>query len=294
MITTSWWVCGFLLIISSGNLYASRFSEADSLFSVGLYRDASIAYEQIAFAFSGNDSVIAEALLKKCNCLKAENHSEDIYHLLSRCKTTSLNDSLKAAVLFEQTLSAYLFGNYSVARKTIEPVLSLRTDPVMDLSSVFLYSLILDEQGEWATSKNNLASYFRRSEIISSSLRDSLLQELNVIYNPDLYPHLKKIKKARLLSMILPGTGQFYAGEITRGIVSLGLVALSGVYIYYDIIHELYVAGAAGFFLGETFYVGNVNQLNGIIIKKNQRKRNLFNATLSNQLSQLHKNIPAQ
>lgn len=278
------------MIISSGNLFATNFSEADSLFSIGRYRDASIAYEQIAFDHSDNDTIITEALLKKCNCLKAENRSQDIYTLLTRCKTNTISDSLKAVVLFEQTLSAYLFGNYSVARKTIEPVLSMRTDPEMDLSSVFLYSLILDEQGEWTTSKNNLVSYFRRAENIRPSLRDSLLQEINVIYNPDLYPHLKKIKKARLLSMILPGSGQFYTGQITRGIICFGLVALSGVYIYYDIIHELYIAGAAGFFLGETFYIGNINQLNGIIIKKNQHKKDLFNATLTNQLSQLHKN----
>ncbi len=287
----SWWVCGFLLIISLDKSSASSFREADSLFSAGLYHDAQIAYEFIAFENQDNELIIANALLKKANCLKAENHSDKVFQTLSRCKIDKLDDSLKANIYFEQSLSAFNAGNFNIARKTIEPLLSLNTNREMDLASVFLCSLILDELGEWAISKNNLISYLNRDTTISQSLKDSLKNNISLIYNPDLYPRLKKIKKARLLSMILPGSGQLYSGKPWKGVVAFGLVALSGAYVYYDIVSELYLAAAVGFYLGETFYVGNVNQVNAIIIKRNQHKIDHFNVVNKSELSQFYKKI---
>jgi TM2 domain-containing membrane protein YozV len=286
-----WLVCGFLLIISSGNLQAQTFRIADSLYAAGLYRDAGIACEQVAFDNSENNVLVTEALLRKCNCLKADNRISEIYLLLKRCDTPTLSDSLKSMVFFEQALAAYIDGNYAIARKSIEPLISLTNDPVMELSGVFLYSLILDETGNWEESKNNLLSYVRHSTVISDTQRDSLAENIAQLYDSSNYPKLKKIKKARLLSMLLPGTGQIYAGKSVRGLIVFSLVAASGVYVYYSIVNELYLAAAVGFYVGETFYLGNVNQLNGIVSNRNQHKKDHYNASVKLALSSLHNKI---
>ena len=149
MITISWWVLGFLLIISSNNLFATSIEQADSLFSLSLYPDACIAYERIIYEHPEDEFIRANALLKKSYCYKAERNYFLIDNLLNRCNINGLNDTLKSQILFEQAFACYMNEKFTLAKSRILPVFNLNTTPELDKASVFLYSLILNELNSW-------------------------------------------------------------------------------------------------------------------------------------------------
>jgi TM2 domain-containing membrane protein YozV len=279
------------LIISSNNSNATTFEQADSLFGLCLYPEACIAYEQIIYENPVNEYIKANSLLKKSNCYKAECHYSLIDNLLSRCNVNELNDTLKSQILFEQSLACYMSEKFTSAKERILPVFNINTTPELEKASVFLYSLILNELSSWEESKNNLISFLKRTEISDEKLRDSLIQEVNIMYQKKNIPKLKKIKTARTLSFILPGLGQTYAGKTGKGLISLSLVALSGTFVYFNIIHHIYTSSAVGLYLFSYFYIGNVNQLKTMVNKRNNNKKNKINAYLRSQLTKLNSQL---
>lgn len=279
------------MIISSNNLCAASFEQADSLTRLGLYQEACIAYEQIIFENPGNEALKANALLKKSYCYKAENQYFLIDNLLKRCDINKLNDSLKIHILFDQAFACYMSENFQQAKERILPLLNLNTTPETEKATVFLYSLILNELMSCEESKNNLISYLKRAEVKNENIRDSLIQEVNTMYHKKNIPKIKKAKTARILSFILPGSGQAYAGKTGKGIVSLSLVALSGTFVYFNLVDQIYSSTAVGVYLFSYFYTGNVNQTRDMVKKRNSKKKNIANSFLRNQLTILNNQI---
>jgi TM2 domain-containing membrane protein YozV len=282
------------LIISSNNLYAANFEHADSLFRLKLYPEACIAYEYIIFENPGNETIKALALLKKSSCYKAENNYALIDNMLNRCNVSDLNDSIKAQIFFARAWACYMNGNFEFAKDRILPIFNINTSPEIEKASVLLYSLILNEMGKWDESKNNLVSYINRIDIKDMNMRDSLLQEVNVIYQKNNIPTLKNIKTARTMSFILPGLGQTYAGKAGMGIISLSLIALSGTFIYYSIIDQIYASSAAGLYVFLYFYSGNITKLKPMVDNRNERKKEICNAALRIQLIKLNSQLIIQ
>lgn len=294
MIIISGWVFVSLSIISSSKASATTFQQADSLYRLCLYPEACIAYEQIIYENPNNESIKANALLKKSYCYKAQHNYSLIDNLLSRCDINRLNDTLKAQILFEQSLACYLSENFTHAKERIQPLISLNTSSELDKASVILYSLILNELNCWEESKLNMVSYLKRAEIKDTKTRDSLMQVVNTMYQEKNIPKLKKIKTARTLSFILPGLGQAYTGKAGMGIVNLSLVALSGAFIYFNFVDEIYTSSAAGLYLFSYFYIGGINQLNKMVSKRNTTKKNEANAILRTQLVNINKTLNYQ
>lgn len=264
---------------------------ADSLFQQKQYTEAGLAYERIAFENTGNEDIICVALLKKSNCLKAQQKYESINTVLLRCNLNVLNDSLKSKVYFERALSCYLSNNFKQAKELLQPLLSLNTTPALDNAAVFLYSLTLNELREWEGSKLNLLQYIKRIHGIDETKKAALTEQINTLYSKENIPKIKRLKKARILSAILPGAGQAYLGKTGRGVLNLSLVALSGVFVYANIINEIYIAAASGVYLTEAFYVGNINQNKRICRLRNDKKADLANNEIRTKLAAINAQI---
>ena len=291
MITISWWDLGFLLIIFSNNLFASSIKQADSLFSLGLYPDACIAYERIIYEHPEDEFIKANALLKKSYCYKAERNYLLIDNLLNRCNINGLNDTFKSQILFEQAFACYMNEKFSLAKSRILPVFNLNTTPELEKASVFLYSLILNELNSWDESKKNLISFIKRTEIKDEKLRDNLIKEVDEMYQKKNIPKIRKLKFAKTLSFILPGSGQAYSGKAVKGLISLSLASLAGAFTYFNFVDEIYSSSAAGLFFFTYFYFGNVKQVTPIVNKRNTIKKNKCNAILRTQLINLNKHL---
>jgi len=78
--------------------------------------------------------------------------------------------------------------------------------------------------------------------------------------------NLKSVKKARKLSIFLPGAGLFYAGSPKRGIINIGLQIGAASYLAANIFFQNY-GTAATFNLHwlRLFYIGAVNQSNDLV-----------------------------
>ena len=287
------WVCVFLLISFFSKGQSGIFSTADSLLKAGLVDEASLQYDYIIYSNKGNKDFLLEGLLKKTECLKIQNKFDHIESLLNRINIIELNDSLKAVFYYEKALGNYLSGNFERAEQQILPVFNLESkDQNNKMASCFLYSYILNETGKWKEAKIFLLDFIGSNENLSSTEKEQSILEINDYYSQNKIPRLKSIRKARNLSLIFPGTGQFYNNDYWKGLESLSFVSLAGIYIGYNIINSTYItAASAGIYFFLYFYFGGANQSGMLVPSKNYLKKYNYNNYLRTNLTTLHEEL---
>ncbi len=109
----------------------------------------------------------------------------------------------------------------------------------------------------------------------------------NKKYKPLLNKLNKKVKviddisqKSKVLStifsVIIPGTGQMYAGEIKQGFIALGINLAFGLSAYYTYVNYSKLLGIFIGYYELTFYFGNINNAQLAVEKYNENQKNLF------------------
>ena len=99
----------------------------------------------------------------------------------------------------------------------------------------------------------------------------------------------KSIRKAGLLSTILPGMGQFYAGQIRSGVNALILNGLNLLACYALFAHSAFLEGT--FYLlivANRYYSGNIYQAELAVYEYNSGKIDLLTLQLLDQMSVIH------
>ncbi|MEO0095378.1 MAG: hypothetical protein ABIL66_05740 [candidate division WOR-3 bacterium] len=87
----------------------------------------------------------------------------------------------------------------------------------------------------------------------------------------------KSITQAMLFSVIFPGMGEIYAGDIKRGIQDFILTFLSGFLMYNSVKNKEYVdAGIIFSFAFNRFYFGSISNAGRIAHKKNEESEREF------------------
>lgn len=284
LITTFLLVCKFLLIIFLNNSFAQEFKNIDSLIEIKKYDDARIACEYLAFSNQENVEFAARFLLKKTEILKLQNKADEIPQALRRINLSNINDTLKSYIYYENFLYYFNSNNISKAEENILLILSLNTEKKLSKSSTIFYSLLLNNKQNWIQSKSNMLFYINNLEL-DITTKNHLIDTINKMYNNNKFPKIKSVKKARLLSTIFPGMGQIYNGNYGKAFMSLTLIGMSGLLVYYNFSNEAYLSGIlSGNALLPLFYFGNVNQMRNLVETKNKRKANSFNNKLNKNL----------
>lgn len=87
----------------------------------------------------------------------------------------------------------------------------------------------------------------------------------------------KSVTRAMLLSVIFPGMGEIYAGDIKRGVQDFILTFLSGFLMYNSIKNKEYVdAGIIFSFAFNRFYFGSISNAGRIAYKMNEQSEKEF------------------
>lgn len=247
-------------------------------------------FEKQAYAFQDNDSVMAHVLLNKVYFLKSNHEYHAVIKTTKRALSLDLSVAQKNNLIYELALSYYQIHELVLAEQAILPLLNGFLSDDLKSASTFLYVIILNDLGRWAEAKSQLLFYFNNGIDLSDSSKLLCIRDIEWLYGQDNIPPLKKLKKARTLSLIFPGLGQYYNGNIGAGLLNVSLVGLSGLFAYYNYIHQAYFTGSlGGLYLISTFYFGGVNQLNDLVLQKNKKRMLETNARLNIGLSNLFK-----
>ncbi len=200
-------------------LSAQNFEEtlkfADYQFSSGKLAAASKTYQRALFFSEGRQNLYIFRKIAEISYLKMDYESAQKYYGLAY--NISDNDSLKTELLFDKASCQIMNKNYQNA--------------LIDLFSVNDTSNVIQQRLNFflGTCYFGLEDFDKAKTYFESCLEFKDRKELEDLLSG------KKLfspspKKARIMSMILPGLGQTYSGDIKSGLNSLlltsGLIAL--------------------------------------------------------------------
>ena len=242
------------------------FTEADSLFSVQRYFEASVAYERILFSGS-NEGDRYYAIIRKTQCLKQQRLFDQAINFLKPYLTETLPDSARYQLFTEQVVCAYLSGNYENAVSAIEQANIQFSSRKPDAKLLLIKVLSLNKLQQWNKAEKAYISFFNAGN-------DAANYE-----NPYLkLPRLKSVNKAQWLSTFIPGAGQLYAGKPLEALVS---IIIQGAGLYYGITsfldHYYLSAWLAGAGLFGSFHMGGVRRSEVLVNQYNQKQADAFN-----------------
>jgi hypothetical protein len=266
----------FVLFLISKGVLAQSLLVADSLFLRQEYALAAVYYEKAIFdqnqSVDSSKSILTsfetnQILLKKIQCQKALRTFEDAWQTAQRFDLTEPNDTIQYQLRYEGALCGYLGQHYNEAYGQIQQTRFYIQDTSLTTPLDVLEILTLNELERWHESKAVFARYVARNEL--------------KIEVEELYKFLKKKpknpEKAQLLSFLMPGLGQVYAGYPKEGLASAGLQALALSFGVYHVLNKYYLIGfftGAGLF--QTFYFGGARRAS-IMAEDTNRKRKALN-----------------
>lgn len=279
-IKISYWICIFLFEGFSINpLYPASFAKADSIFFRGEYWNASIEYERVFFNAVDNYTRTI-ALINKSECLKAMAQIGLAEKCLLRINYNGLSDSLIHFSRVQTALCAYLAGNFTNAESQLLQLHNQVVDSLFIISSYPLYALVLNELKMWDKAKEVLLTYIRVNKDFGLN-KDSLAKEIETAYSLEKLPKLINVNRAKLLSSILPGSGQIYSGYFWEGLANASLQGIAMASFAYGIYIGYYATAIViGFGLLQKLYVGALTRTEYLANKRNYERVYIYNKKL--------------
>ncbi len=176
------------------------------------------------------------------------------------------------------SLLLYLNNNYNLSINYLDSIKDNSSNDLLFKRNT-LYALNFNELFKYDDAKKCL---YNNISIIKDSLKSIQYKKyIDSIYDGI---SLKSIKKARILSYLIPGTGYVYLNEPSNFFITFALVGLSSSFLIYNIIHKCFVtASTVGLFFIKTSYFSGLNGLENSYSKYLIKYKKL-NVSISNKL----------
>lgn len=264
-----------LIITSSLDLFAAYTADSALVFAEvqykkGNYRLALKEYQRVSFHADFSDPYLQYRLGNCCLYLGDWGNARNYYDQVIRmAKEDSLYSQAKiqkiSSLIREEDYKRALIDLYGIP----DSLYQLYPAEINLLFAITHFGL-----EEFETSKN----YFKKmvpGDPESSARIDSLFSKKRLLYRPN-------PKTAYILSLILPGLGQFYAGGYKEGLNSFllneALVVLA-VYVTYQ--YTLIDAILAVLPWYQRYYMGGIENAKEIaILKRKERRSRVYRETL--------------
>jgi tetratricopeptide (TPR) repeat protein len=231
----------------------------------GLYETASKYYRRALFF--GNDSIKTATYPKIANCLLlSENYAESIF-FFGLAANTTLSDSLKFEYTFMRVLAYILLDHHDYAMQNLYGINHQDSDYFTDKYH-FYHGIISLNKNEIAKSEQHFIASF--SDSTDKQDISNLYRELKV--------HRPKPATAKFLSIIFPGAGQAYAGDMRGALNSFLLNAGLGTLAVYTAVNYTFLEGASSIMPWLIrYYMGGFGHAQATAIKKqNEKKQQLI------------------
>lgn len=256
----------FISKISFSQDLKQSFDFANELFSKKDYAGASITYRRVIY-FDKSDIYRKDCYKNIADCLYETQQYEEAADYYELAFFQQKSDSAKAEVIFRK-MSCYLIqNNFQYAE--IE-LLNLPSNLNAEQSKrKTFYTAVLN----FSVEKYDLAKAQFLSLVDSANIESKKQIEQLFIKNEKI--NRLNPKAARIMSMIVPGLGQFYAGDIkngansiilTVGIATWGIVSAVKSTSPFDIL----VTAAPWF---QRYYMGGYKKAEQITINEKTRRR---------------------
>ncbi len=284
-------ICIFLCATfsSKGNVFAqdAALLKGDSLFALGNYFEAAIAYER-AYFFSRSQQQKTVANLRKASALKQMGEHDRVVTDLQRSLPYAGDEALRKEILYEMAFSAYLSGSYPLSHSIISQLEFHYPQGVNIESFPLLKSLVLVKMENWEAVMDYSDNFFNGIE--EDSRKTQMLQDLLFLLEEGNRPQPLNPSRARMWSTFIPGAGQWYAGSPGKGalngfsqLVSLGGAALLAY-------NQLYISSViVGLGLFQSFYFGGIRQAGELAEQNSADQMTSYQDRLSAILIEIHK-----
>jgi len=239
-------------------LILAQWSLADSLYAHRYYELAQIEYQR-EFFVNPHLKKDQHKRLRFAIALMANNTSRGLEEF-----TTMVDEfpDLKPEIKIEMAKQYVFVGNYYQARELL-----LETDGKRLLGLTY----ILEDE------------LSKAQHVFTSIGYHEIALDIDAYRNQP----KKSIKTAALLSLICPGAGEMYAGNITLGIKDFLLNAGSGYLLYNAFKQKKYVDAILIFnFLLQRFYLGSLYNAQISAFQANERDRHLWFNKIQNKYFQ--------
>lgn len=216
--------------------------------------------------FQGSsEQILADLLLKKSTMYRELSNYQAALSTLQRISSHSLHDTIQSKIMNEQIFLLYLNGDYEQAKNAI------------------LEARLLDYSSNDDVRLVEILNYVALKDLTQAK---QLYKQMN--------PHgdlsrvfdsrkFRKPEKAFNLSLILPGSGQIYAGSVFRGVTSLSVQTFLFTYGIKGIGRRYFFTEALpSVALFQGFYFGGAEFAKELVHKRNKEiVEDLSNQVLS-------------
>jgi len=238
--------------------------KADSLIKVGKYEEAAVMFEKANYLSSSTEAK-ACLLMQKAQCLKEGQKINDAFYTLERINKNALEDSLKMKLFIEKALLSFLKQDYLVCENYLfqyEQICESNKNKDFNLLNVLLCNA--NEDYDQSLVYYNKFCKLSELEMNGDSLYSSFLDEKR-----------KSMKLAKILSLVLPGSGQVYTGNYLTGVTNTLIV--SGLMTYLVFNFTTYQYGSASIATGLLFQVWIGGSKNATKLADDYNKKLIFN-----------------
>lgn len=176
-----------------------------------------------------------------------ENYPLSLRYYDKATKLATVQENPKLFLDYQTML--VLSHEYAQADSYHNMLLSVAQPLPIQKESNFIYLISLLHQTRWEDAKTVCKVYFSDTTTYWDSVFARHTSKLR----------LKSVTLAKALSILLPGSGQLYAGYWFKGLMSFFLVALAGTFVVFCVLNHWYlVAYLTGFNLLRRVYVGGI------------------------------------
>ncbi|MCX8081327.1 MAG: hypothetical protein N3F09_08835 [Bacteroidia bacterium] len=186
---------------------------------------------------------------------------------LKRLRSNFYNLNKLHLYYYNMSLIYYLMKKFDLSLHYLDSTKSHNYNKIEN-KVLLLKALVYLELFEYENSKNCLI------EILDKNLCQKNNVKLRIKVD-SVYKNIRKknLKKARILSFIIPGSGYAYLNHPAAFFISFSLFGSSMVYFVFNIIHKCYFTiSTINLFLIKTSYLSGINGLNTTYSEKHLKK----------------------
>ncbi|GEM_PF-3073949 len=281
----------FSLLLALFILHGMSFSKSgieiliaggDSLRSQGLYEQAVIEYQRALF-FSIEPQNNFQAKFKLGETYQGANDLPRAVTAYEDAVQSAPNDSMKDEASLALASAYLLSGETNLAQLTLIPYLG-------DESNGNNQALLLSITAEIMNRNWSQADILIERLRGRSTDQDTLVKNLHALLQEAIEEEPLDPELAKLYSTIIPGAGQFYAGDIKNGLNAFAFNGFNIWVIVNNVIQTDYISAALyAAVVAERYYFGNRYRAEQITQEKNREREKAIAAKALNSLLKIAK-----